>query len=229
MQRALIAISLLTLSATLGCGRARSEITLTPAPSATPAATATPTARATPTSSPRHPPGTRTGIAEVDAVINAVLARDVKALAALVSYHTFPCVAVQRGPGDTPPCPPGVPDGTPVDAMSFESCEGALIPMAFFEGFAAEMLAPDIGLYAAYLHGPNDPPTADGQRIYTIVFVVPPSRGVLEGVLAFYVSDGSLYRIQRPCQVEPPSQFLERATLAEGSQLVLPPPEPQAR
>jgi hypothetical protein len=64
-----------------------------------------------------HPPGTTTGIPDVDAVIEAVLAGDVQGRRALVRYTTFPCTS-EEGLGGPPKCrDAGVADGTPVEYL----------------------------------------------------------------------------------------------------------------
>lgn len=115
--------------------------TATPDPtqSATPTATATVSPTATPTSTPDgtataepqdpvHPPGSPTGIASVDAVVEAVLAfeGDYSALDELVAYTEIGCT-LELGGGGPPKCSnvPGAEqvEGTLVEVFPFSVCE----------------------------------------------------------------------------------------------------------
>jgi hypothetical protein len=115
MTRACLALLALIL---IGCtGRGG---TSTPTPTAT-VATPSPTATATlPAARPGVPPG-------VDAIINAVLGRDVAALERLTRLVPLPC-GPQQGPGSPPACPAGQPAGTPVEVFPTATCEGELRP-----------------------------------------------------------------------------------------------------
>ncbi len=88
---------------------------LTPAITSVPTETATPTLAPTSTRTPQwhtYPARTRTGIPAVDEVIEAVTAGDLDALVALVQFSSVPC-----GPRGAPACPPGSPDGTPIQVF----------------------------------------------------------------------------------------------------------------
>ncbi len=69
-----------------------------------------------------HPAGTRTGVEDVDVVLDAIEAGDVDALVSMAAYEMVPCDN-HPGPGIIlpPRCPPGVPDGTPVQALKVAS------------------------------------------------------------------------------------------------------------
>ena len=76
----------------------------------------TETPAATPESSP-------TGIAEVDAVIDAVERQDVEALLGFVKYQRIDCESPTSDGYILPPtCPEGVPQGTAVDAFLAGAC-----------------------------------------------------------------------------------------------------------
>ncbi|MEO8540748.1 MAG: hypothetical protein ABI577_13495 [bacterium] len=85
---------------------------------------ATPPAN-TPTPSATQIP--RAGVAIVDRFIGAMLTADATELPALVDYHDVACEVSPMGIGAPPPCPPGVPDGTPIRLISGSSCEGYFI------------------------------------------------------------------------------------------------------
>jgi hypothetical protein len=61
---------------------------------------------------PGHPPDVRTGIPEVDAVIDAVLAGDEDTLRGLLRYEGHPCVSDREDFAPPPACPPGAEEGT---------------------------------------------------------------------------------------------------------------------
>jgi hypothetical protein len=70
-----------------------------------------------------YPAGVHTGIPGVDAVIDAVLAKDTEALRELVRYSTFDCTTAD-GLGGPPKCKPGEAEGTPVQALPIAGVEG---------------------------------------------------------------------------------------------------------
>jgi len=74
------------------------------------------------------PPSTRTGIAYVDAVIDAGESGDPRALKQLVFFSTFPCTA-REGFGGPPKCLPGEPEATLVEALPVVGSEGGHVRM----------------------------------------------------------------------------------------------------
>lgn len=74
-----------------------------------------------------HPRGTRTNIAAVDAILEAVEGNDLARLAAIVEFRMIACRTVIRDAGDLPACPEGVPDGSRVDVFPEGYCEGSYI------------------------------------------------------------------------------------------------------
>jgi len=147
----------------------------------TPVATVIPTARATPTER-------RTGIPELDAVIDAVLARDAARLASLVRYKSIPCVAV-RSVGGPPECPPGIAEGTAVDVLPITSCEGSYASPDSTTTVLQRVLEPDYSLYAVY-RAPSSPEWGVPAE-YVIVFSVWATPAREEGRV-ISVSDGHL-------------------------------------
>lgn len=92
---------------------------------------ATYTPEPTPTVSPRdasYPDGTRTGIPEVDAVIDAIERRDGQKLAQMALFSTYPCQ--ENPPGNPQPmkCRPGQREGDPLVGIWFSHFEGGLWP-----------------------------------------------------------------------------------------------------
>lgn len=66
----------------------------------------------------------RSGIDVIDRFLDALAARDIEALAVLVSYTPIGCVVEQRGIGALPLCEAGEGDGTIVEALPLAHCEG---------------------------------------------------------------------------------------------------------
>ena len=86
-----------------------------------------------------HPLGTRTGVAHVDRVIEALEIGDTVAIDAMIVSHGFPCTTGDRAIGSPPGCPPGVADGTPLEFSVVSSCHGDLSPPPF-EGTGESLL-----------------------------------------------------------------------------------------
>lgn len=95
----------------------------------------------------------RTGIAEVDRVIEAVEAEDIQTLAGMVTYFEQPC-GPPGGIPSPPQCPEGEPDGTPVDVWWSATCEGYYVSRAETESHIMGRVE-DVGLrlYAVYRDG----------------------------------------------------------------------------
>lgn len=73
-----------------------------------------------------YPQGTRTGSAEVDAIIAAIEARDASALAALIRLTSVPCEEPRPVQPQPLLCPDGVPVGTPLVGFWVTHVEGGL-------------------------------------------------------------------------------------------------------
>jgi hypothetical protein len=82
-----------------------------------------PTFTPTPWIDIEYPPGTRTGIAEIDLVIDAVMFQDANARIDLIRYTTSACTTAD-GFGGPPKCEPGEIKDTPVDAFPVLNSEG---------------------------------------------------------------------------------------------------------
>jgi hypothetical protein len=93
-----------------------------------------------------HPPGARTGIQEVDAIIAAVLVRDIDAMRKLVRYTTARCTTAS-GLGGPPKCERGEAEGTWVEAFPILGSEGGFVRRASIDGVLQFEVQ---GLYAVY-------------------------------------------------------------------------------
>jgi hypothetical protein len=90
----------------------------------------------------------RTGIAQVDAVIEAAEAQDGDALMALLRFQSLPCTD-EIGAGGGPKCD-GEPVGTAVDVFPGGECEPAWWRRDEAGGLLDEVIALDPALYAAF-------------------------------------------------------------------------------
>jgi hypothetical protein len=137
--------------------------TPSPAPSATPAATTPPATPPGESPDRLYPASHRLGIAEVDAVVAAVVAGDIQRLLEITQFESHPCKGPQAiGPGELP-CGEGQPEGTLIPAVSAGTCEGGLRPHSYVEDYLGYLLEEPQFLHSAY----GGPPTTDalGQDI----------------------------------------------------------------
>lgn len=95
-----------------------------------------------------YPPGTRPGVAAVDAVIAALEASDVPALLKLVDFGSLPCKSeLTQG---SPDCPSGAADDTSTQSVIFGSCESGERSDEFVARMLRRSLAEGIHLYGVY-------------------------------------------------------------------------------
>jgi hypothetical protein len=216
-------VVLLLMLVLIACAPAVATPTVAPPPTATPVPSATrllPTATQTPAPAPSptavpegsvHPPDRRTGIADVDAVIEAVLADDLAARRALIGYLTTPCTTA-LGMGGPPKCQAGESDGTMVEVFPILGQEGEFVRREAVDSrldFAAQ------GLYAVY-RIPGD--------AYEEAYWPAGEYGILfidrrEGLtVTAHVSEGRMVRLD--LQRWPAAVLVAR----EAGELLLPPP-----
>lgn len=121
----------------------------------------------------------RTGIEEVDAVIDAILSGDLEAYRALVSFRTGPCAREETQETIADPlCKLGEPEGTPVDFLpvlitgtcntaariqEYRADEVGPPPPGAFKLYAVHQGVPPQGVHPAV-------PPHEGGRRYTAVF-----------------------------------------------------------
>lgn len=180
----------------------RGDDTLPPGVVTPPGATATPSAR-------------RTGIAEIDRIIDLIVARDRPAVLAL--FDGFPEVCT-NDPDKNPyaPCPPGTPEGTTILTTRAQFCEGRTSLPSFlefrfrFERELAAVFRPAGGLVA------NLYPAGEYALIFSVRSTVP-GEELLE---RFDVRDGRISGMWQPCGPDPRA-FVFRDSAVE---VVAPPP-----
>jgi hypothetical protein len=143
-----------------------------------------------------------TGIAAVDAAIDAALSRDIDALRQAIVYTPAACVTEPEGPGSPPTCRPGESEGTLVDVLPSAQCEG------FFSRPDAIDLdgvfnVSVMGLYGVY-RTPADffPPGA-----YAVVFTQN-RPGIDEAGRELVMTDAGIVGINYGCG-ETPQQMVE--------------------
>lgn len=94
----------------------------------------------------------RTGIAELDVIIDGFMLHDTKTLLPHLRYSVLLC-GVEPGMGGAPLCRPDQETGTPVDVMPFSGCELGYYRPHEFERILAEVVQDD--LYAVYRATPD--------------------------------------------------------------------------
>src|SRR4030042_3186759 len=92
----------------------------------------------------------RTGVPEVDAVVQAVLSGDQEALGRLVRYEAVPWTPGPVQFGGPPECREGEADGTVVDALRVASCEGHYARRDGIEQALGYLVAGKPKLYRVY-------------------------------------------------------------------------------
>ncbi len=91
----------------------------------------------------------RTGVAELDAIIDGFILHDTKTLLPHLRYSVLPC-GVKPGMSGSPPCRADQETGTPVEVMPFSGCEFGYYRPHEFELILAEVVQDDLyGVYRA--------------------------------------------------------------------------------
>lgn len=190
---------------------ATATATFTPSPTTEP--TATPSATPSPTSTPRvtmHDAGTRTGLEDVDRIIDVTLAGDIDRLRDALTFITVGCTH-EQGLGGPPKCRDGEREGCNVDVFPFFGPEGHFLRKDKRDTWSGVDVA---GLYAVYRVSEavfSDTYYPAGE--VGIIFV-----GGRGEHIALHVTDGGVVRID--FVGESPLGKLER----EAREIVLPPP-----
>jgi len=138
-----------------------------------------------------YPPDMRTGIKEIDHVIDAIMDKDIEARLDLVQFTTTACTTTD-GLGGPPNCEPGEADGTIVDAFPVSNGEGHFVRSDKIQGAFDFVVR---GLLAIYVV-PEDAYHADywpaGE--YGIVFTS--EDGGSPHVITVLVEDGLIVRLE---------------------------------
>jgi hypothetical protein len=190
------------------------DVTPTTEPTAgtTVAAPESPTAAASSSSSGQsaraYPAGKRTGDADVDAVIDAVLSGDPAKLGALFLYYSLGCKTEPLGIGAPPKCDPGAAEGTPVDVFPNGSCPEGRFSIRG-DGTLERLLAQNSArLYAVYRRAPVQQSGLEWPRgSIGIVFI----GGASQGDQSFWLEldGGHVVVAGVGCPGQPPEQLTE--------------------
>ena len=192
------------------------EAAPTPTAPATEAATAT--APATP---PLTPPTGRTGIPELDAVIDAMITdhgqKETPALAALIGFTQVPCTTIPQDVGGPPLCELNEEDGELVEVFEYGACEGEYLRPHQIDRVLTILARSS--LYAVY-RAPPDHPFAD--EYVAVIADVPDSPEGTGLAWEVEIEGGSLVSLHFSCAL-PPEELVELRQLADA---VLPPETP---
>jgi len=139
-----------------------------------------------------YPPDKRTGINEIDHVIDVMMNNDIDARLDLVQFTTTPCTTTTGGLGGPPKCEQSEVDGTIVDAFPVSSGEGYFVRSDKIQGVFDFTVK---GLIAVYVV-PEDAYHTDfwpaGE--YGIVFTS--EDGGSPHVITVLVEDGLIVRLE---------------------------------
>jgi hypothetical protein len=186
------------------------------------AATATATSLATataPAASPTAPAGERrTGIEDVDRVIQAILSDDIEALRAVTGYVQVACTLTQEGIGAPPLCREGEPEGTLVDVFQGAQCEGFYMRPDEMQTSLESIARSPNTLYAVYRTRSDDWPEGKYVAIFETDVL---DRPELDAVAAT-IAGGRMVGFHFGCAMTP-EQFVEFFRVTD---FVLPPESP---
>lgn len=137
-----------------------------------------------------HPPLTRSGIADVDAVLREVESADVAALLTRLRFSDVACAENPLGIGAPPKCPPGISSGTLVSVFPLDRCEEGFASLAEVEGQVRSAIARQPRLYA--VHRPDRPGTGGAAFVAVFGFREEQPSGVFRVDLG---GDGAIVRV----------------------------------
>jgi len=190
------------------------EAAPTPTAPATEAATAT-----APATAPLTPPTGRTGIPELDAVIDAMVTdhgqKETPALAALIGFTQVPCITTPQDVGGPPLCELNEEDGELVEVFEYGACEGEYLRPHQIDRVLT--ILAQSSLYAVY-RAPPDHPFAD-EYVVVIADDSPDRAGLAWEV---EVESGRIVSLHFSCAA-PPEELVELRHLEDA---LLPPDTP---
>ena len=161
--------------------------------------------------------GDRTGIPEVDGIIDAVLSEDADTLIDLVVYEQVKCGDENGLDSPFPPhCPPGQPEGTLTAALSSGVCKALFVARHEVPEWVRSLLVQtDLVVYAVYRS--ESVPDLDGD--YTIVFNSASPQEAPPGIQTVSIAEGHILSLTSSCgSLEQLIQSLEES----GAVAVLP-------
>ncbi len=137
----LLAVCLMTVVVLVACGESEATDPGFETPGPFPSVTQEPPRATAPT-------GTRTGIPDIDTVLDAVFSGDEDAVEALIQYNQVACVTQPFGLGSPPQCREGEPEGTLSDFFAVGYCHGELVRPENMGGVIATLSRPGARLRA---------------------------------------------------------------------------------
>ena len=146
----------------------------------------------------------RTGIVDLDAIIEGFVSHDTKPLLSLLRYTTVPCTHA-GGLGGPPACRPDQEEGTPVERMPVSSCELEWRPPHEFERTLASLVMADI--YGVY--------RATSEVYFTGDYVIVLSDPEMTIGTEVVIEDGRIVAVDFSC-VLPPEELVELHGLDEA-------------
>ncbi len=182
----LLAFAVLLAALALACGESGND-------------TGTPSAESpTPAVSPKVPEvPERTGIAELDAIIDGFMLHDTKTLLLHLRYSVLPC-GVEPGMGGSPPCRTDQEMGTPVEVMPLSSCE-----FGYYQPHEFELLLPLFAgqdIYGVYQATPEVRFPGDYVIVLTQPQIDDPAKEMATDVI---IKDGRIVAVDSSCVLTP--------------------------
>jgi hypothetical protein len=209
MNRVSLVLTWLVVGVSIACSDG--DATVTPA---SPTVASSPGAR--PGSSPSPGAVERlTGIAEVDAVVEALLSGDPARVRSMVGYVRVPCAVEPEGIGAPPACRPGETEGTPVEVFQGAQCEGFYLRPDELDQTVGAITAQPLELYAVF-EADGRWPEGEYVALFGTDFLDRPERDAVAATIA----DGRMVGFHFGCAMTPES-YLDFYRVTE---FVLPPP-----
>jgi hypothetical protein len=194
MQRRVFVFSLvLTASLLVGLVACTSDEAGTPSPTPLPSLTGTSTATPTPTAPVTSLEDVRFDDADLQAVHDAIVSRNIDALAGLVEYQVVGCTHAQ-GAGGPPKCSASQAEGEQVRVFPIVSCEFGWsdAPLAAL----VDLVDSQRGLYAAVVAPAEDNLGWPKQDAYLVYYV---ERGGNPGAMRVHVGSGRIIALWSAC------------------------------
>ena len=116
-----------------------------------------------------HPLSARTGVRDVDVVLDALESHSPTEIEKVTKFSTQPCVTRESPSRHPLACPPGMRDGDPLTGLFLFDVEGGLLD----PNQALELLSHGLSgrLYGVYLYGQEESRPEVPMREYGIVFL----------------------------------------------------------
>jgi len=161
-----------------------------------------------------HPLSTRTGLAEIDKILDVLARDDDEELRSLIQFTDAECTQAE-GLGGPPKCRAGEAQGTPVEVLPFLGSEGSFLRRDEIEKWQG---VDATGLYAIYEVSPAvifEQYYPAGEQVILLVEKEPQS------AVALRISDGRIVRVDYLPGALP--EFLKETLQNEAGTVILPP------